>query len=81
MVRLQAFSLSVVGIPVGMLLGTLASFVAVPYAMRMFGSGDDPMPLTMQFHPLIYVGTILLPFSPLQSAAANHPGSPVVSPR
>lgn len=59
MVRLQAFSLSVVGIPVGMLLGTLASFVAVPYAMRMFGSGDDPMPLTMQFHPLIYVGTIL----------------------
>lgn len=59
MVRLQAFSLSVVGIPVGMLLGTLASFVAVPYAMRMFGSGDDSMPLTMQFHPLIYVGTIL----------------------
>ena len=59
MVRLRAFSLSVVGIPVGMLLGTLASFVAVPYAMRMFGSGDDPMPLTMQFHPLIYVGTIL----------------------
>lgn len=42
MVRLQAFSLSVVGIPVGMLLGTLASFVAVPYAMRMFGSGDIP---------------------------------------
>ena len=37
MVRLQAFSLAGIGIPIGMGLGTAASFVAVPYAMRMFG--------------------------------------------
>ena len=59
MVRLQAFFLAGIGIPIGMGLGTAASFVAVPYAMRMFGSADNPMPLTMQFHPLIYIGTIL----------------------
>lgn len=59
-VRLQAQKLSVLGIPVGILLGTLLSFVAVPMAMEMFGTGVySAMPSGIQFHPLIYIGTIV----------------------
>lgn len=58
MVRIQAFRLSVVGIPVGILLGTLVSFVAVPYAMKLFGT-NGVMPTDISFNPFIYIGTIL----------------------
>lgn len=59
-VKMQAFRLSMIGIPVGILLGTLISFAAVPYALEMFGSGrDGAMPTDISFNPLIYLGTIL----------------------
>lgn len=59
-VAMQAFRLSAVGIPLGILLGTLISFVVVPYAMEMFGSGrSGAMPTDISFHPLIYFGTVL----------------------
>lgn len=57
-VRMQAFRLSVIGIPIGILLGTLVSFLVVPYAMQMFGT-SGVMPTEISFNPLIYVGTIL----------------------
>lgn len=57
-VRMQAFRLSVVGIPAGILLGTLISFAAVPYAMTMFGT-NGVMPTEISFNPFIYIGTIL----------------------
>ena len=38
-VRRQAFHLSVIGIPVGIILGTLISFIAVPYALEIFDAG------------------------------------------
>lgn len=58
MVRIQAFRLSAVGIPAGILLGTLVSFVAVPYAMKLFGT-NGVMPTDISFNPFIYMGTIL----------------------
>lgn len=58
MVRMQAFRLSVIGIPIGILLGTVISFVVVPYAMSMFGT-KGVMPTDISFNPFIYVGTIL----------------------
>ena len=61
-VRRQAFHLSVIGIPVGIILGTLVSFIAVPYALEMFAAGsqtDGSMPNTINFNPLIYITTIL----------------------
>lgn len=59
-VKMQAFRLSVIGIPVGILLGTLVSFVAVPYALQMFGSGrDGAMPSDINFNVFIYIGTII----------------------
>ncbi|MGI5968746.1 MAG: ABC transporter permease [Lachnospiraceae bacterium] len=61
-VRRQAFHLSVIGIPVGIILGTLVSFIAVPYALEIFDAGSGPnssMPNTIAFNPLIYIITIL----------------------
>lgn len=59
-VKMQAFRLSVIGIPVGILLGSVISFAAVPYAISMFGAGQDgAMPTDLSFNPFIYVGTIL----------------------
>lgn len=59
-VKMQAFRLSVFGIPIGIALGTAVSFAAVPYALRMFGTGtNSAMPTDISFNPFIYVGTIL----------------------
>ncbi len=59
-VKRQAFRLSWVGIPLGILLGTLISFVAVPYAMDFAGGGTyAAMPTDISFNPFIYVGTVV----------------------
>lgn len=59
-VKMQAFRLSVIGIPIGIALGTLTSFAAVPYALKMFGAGmSSVMPDDISFNPFIYVGTVL----------------------
>ncbi len=58
-VRIQTFALGVVGIPIGVLLGTLISFAAVPFALKVFGSGRSVMPTDMSFNPVIYICTIL----------------------
>ncbi len=59
-VKMQAFRLSVIGIPVGIMLGSVISFAAVPYSMSMFGVNQDgAMPTDLSFNPFIYVGTIL----------------------
>lgn len=59
-VKSQAFLLSLIGIPAGILLGTVVSFAAVPYSMQVFGSGmNDAMPADISFNPFIYIGTIL----------------------
>lgn len=57
-VRLQAFRLSVIGIPLGILLGTVVSFAAVPYALQLFGE-EGIMPTNINFNPLLYLVTIL----------------------
>lgn len=56
-VRYQAFRLSIFGIPVGLGLGVLASFVVVPQALGMFG--DTTMPTDISFNPFIYIATVL----------------------
>ena len=59
-VKKQAIRLSVIGIPSGIILGIIISFVAVPYAITMFASGNkDVMPSNISFNPFIYIGTIL----------------------
>lgn len=60
-VKMQAFRLSAIGIPIGVLLGSVISFAAVPYAMEMFGGGmnEGTMPTDISFNPLIYVVTII----------------------
>lgn len=59
-VRQQAARLSVVGIPIGVFLGTICSFVAVPMAANSFGGSEHPaMPNAVDFNPYIFIGTIL----------------------
>lgn len=60
-VKNQVLILSAIGIPIGIILGTLVSFVAVPYAQGMFGGPEEAsylMPKDISFNPFIYVGTI-----------------------
>lgn len=59
-VKLQATRLSLIGIPIGILLSTLTSFLVVPYSLKMFADGmNSIMPTDISFHPLIYIGTIV----------------------
>ena len=60
-VRRQGWILSIVGIPLGMLLGTLMSFWAVPFVLNnMFATNwNRCMPTNICFNPIIYIGTIL----------------------
>lgn len=59
-VKTQGTMLSVLGIPIGIMMGTLVSFAAVPYALNLFGSErSSSMPTSISFHPAIYMGTIL----------------------
>lgn len=58
-VRSQTFTLGIIGIPIGVLLGTLISFAAVPYALEVFDSGRGVMPTDISFNPVIYICTIL----------------------
>lgn len=60
-VRMQSHKLSLIGIPVGILLGTVLSFGVVPMSMKMFTSGayNSALPSDICFHPLIYMGTIV----------------------
>ncbi len=59
-VNIQAGKLSVIGIPIGIILGTITSFVTVPFAIKMAGAGrSNIMPSDISFSPFIYIGTIL----------------------
>lgn len=59
-VRDQIRRLSVVGIPVGLLLGSILAFQAVPIALSVFTMDENgAMPGYVSFHPFIYLGTIL----------------------
>lgn len=60
MVKMQSVRLSMIGIPVGIILGTALSFAAVPFALQIFQTGTNHiMPVDISFNPFIYVGTIL----------------------
>ena len=59
-VRSQISRLSMIGVPVGIALGSIMSFLAVPLALKMFSmENDGAMPQDVSFNPFIYVGTIL----------------------
>lgn len=59
-VRDQIRRLSMVGIPIGVLLGSALAFQAVPLAVSIFAMDETgAMPRDVSSHPLIYLGTIL----------------------
>lgn len=60
MVKMQSRRLSVLGIPIGILLGTIVSYILLPTALLIYsGEKDAAMPGDMSFSPLIYGGTII----------------------
>ncbi len=60
-VKMQVARLSCIGIPIGILLGLMISFLAVPFALQMLQTGAyaEVMPSEISFNPFIYVGTVL----------------------
>lgn len=59
-VKMQAYRLSRLGIPIGIILGTIASFLVVPVTLKMFNDGNTgAMPDNMTFNPFSYLGTVL----------------------
>lgn len=57
-VRGQVLKLSIIGIPIGLLLGSTISFAIVPMAMNMFvNSSYTAMPKEISFNPLIFIGS------------------------
>ncbi len=59
-VKMQTIKLSLLGVPIGIFLGIITSFAVVPFALEMFGMGNDgAMPSDISFNPVIYIGTVL----------------------
>lgn len=56
MVNGQALRLSIIGIPIGLAVGAITSFIAVPLAIGVFSLETD---VEISFHPVIYVGAAL----------------------
>lgn len=59
-VRAQVVRLAIIGLPFGIIFGSVISFVVMPIAMHMFDAGSfSAMPDKIHFNPLIYVATFL----------------------
>lgn len=61
-VRKQITKLAVIGIPVGLALGGMTSFIIVPAAMKIFQTNSGvyaSLPGDISFNPLIFVGAAL----------------------
>lgn len=63
-VKCQIWKLAGLGIPLGLLFGTGAAFGIVPAALYTLTAGEnDSMPREVQFHPAIYIVTIVFSFA------------------
>lgn len=59
-VKKQVVRLCIIGIPIGMLAGTVLSFAMIPMAMKMYAAGyHGALSGDIHFSPLIYAGTVL----------------------
>ena len=60
-VKGQALRLSLIGIPIGLILGAIVSFGIVPMALSSFSSGVymTAMPSDVSFNPIIFIGATL----------------------
>lgn len=61
-VKGQVLRLAIVGIPIGLILAFIFSFIIVPITMNAFSGGQyngSAMPSDISFNPLIFVGAVL----------------------
>lgn len=63
-VKGQISKLSIIGIPTGLIIGSLVSLKVIPWAIKSFfdGAGSDAMPSDVSFNPLIFTGTALFAY-------------------
>lgn len=55
----QMYRLSVIGIPLGLALAAVSSYIITPATIGMLKTGDGAMPGDVSFHPVIFIGTTL----------------------
>lgn len=58
-VKGQVFRLSIIGIPIGLIIGGVVSFNLIPMALGRFSSKSSLMPSDISFNPLIFIGATL----------------------
>ncbi|WP_338660916.1 ABC transporter permease [Paraclostridium sordellii] len=60
-VKNQGLKLSAIGIPIGLILGGVISFIMIPSIIGTFSSSNsiNPMPSEISFNPLIFIGSSL----------------------
>ena len=58
----QAIKISCIGIPIGLLLGTVVSFGIVPYFLNMMYSTNSDVGSRVSFSPLIFIGAAIFTF-------------------
>jgi len=61
-VKGQGLRLSIIGIPIGIILAIIVSFLVVPAALEGFSAGtyyEGMMPTQAHFTPIVFIGTIL----------------------
>ena len=61
-VKGQGLRLSIIGIPIGIILEIIVSFLVVPAALEGFSAGtyyEGMMPTQAHFTPIVFIGTIL----------------------
>ena len=61
-VKGQGLKLSIIGIPIGIILAIIVSFLIVPTALKGFSAGtyyEGMMPTQAHFTPIVFIGTIL----------------------
>lgn len=61
-VKGQALKLSIIGIPIGLILGGMVSFGIVPSVMRIFFTDLAAMPSDVSFNPTIFILAALFSF-------------------
>ena len=54
--------ITVIGIPIGLILGAAVSFGIVPYSLNVLYSGNEDLGLQISFSPFVFIGATIFSF-------------------
>lgn len=58
----QVLYITVIGIPIGLILGAAVSFGIVPYSLNVLYSGNEDLGLQISFSPFVFIGATIFSF-------------------